>query len=235
MRIDKFLANSGVGTRSEVKKILKSRKVRINGKTVLSGSVQVDENIDVVEIDNVVLNYRNNVYIMLNKPKGVISATEDKFHKTVIDLLENNYRTFDLFPVGRLDIDTEGLLLLTNDGNLAHDLLSPKKHVYKTYYVETKNDIKSEDILLVEKGLKVSENFTAKSGKLVIDKNDNKKGFISIREGKFHQVKKMFHTLGNEVLYLKRVSMGKLNLDETLKQGEYRELTKEEIKLLGDK
>lgn len=235
MRIDKFLANSGIGTRTEVKDILKSRKVRVNDKIVINGSVHVDEKNDLIKVGDEVISYKKYVYIMLNKPQGIISATEDKFHKTVIDLLGNEYRTFNLFPVGRLDIDTEGLLILTNDGNLAHNLLSPKKHVDKTYYVEVKNSIKKEDILLVEKGIEISGNYITKSGKLVVDKNDTKKGYITISEGKFHQVKKMFHKLQNEVIYLKRVSMGNLNLDNNLKLGEYRELTEEEIKILGVK
>ena len=171
---------------------------------------------------------------MLNKPSGVISATEDKRHKTVIDILENNYRTYDIFPVGRLDIDTEGLLLLTNDGQLSHNLLSPNKHVDKKYYVELKTEITEEMIEKLENGIKLEENFITKNAKIEMLKNENnlKKVFITITEGKFHQVKRMFKAVNNEVLYLKRVQMGNLKLDKKLSLGEYRELTENELRNL---
>lgn len=255
MRLDKFLANSGIGTRKEVKEILKNKKVSINDIFVKDGKVQIDEEKDVVKYENKIVNYKPFVYIMMNKPAGVISATEDNHHKTVIDLLNNNYKTYDIFPVGRLDIDTEGLLLLTNDGVLSHNLLSPKKHVDKKYYVKIARPLSESDIKKLENGIKLEENFITKNAKIEIIKNnfeknsenfeftENKKTennvkenenlvYITISEGKFHQVKRMFKAVGNEVLYLKRIKMGNLWLDESLELGKYRELTEEELNSL---
>ena len=172
----------------------------------------------------------------MNKPSGVISATEDGKHKTVIDLLCEKYKNYKVFPVGRLDIDTEGLLLLTNDGVLAHNLLSPKKHVDKKYYVELKEPLTIEKKKILENGIKLEENFVTKKAKIeIIDKDEDievNSVFITISEGKFHQVKRMFKFVENEVLYLKRVKMGKLLLPENLKLGEYRELSEEEMDLI---
>ena len=247
MRLDKFLANSGIGTRKEVKDILKNRKISVNDVFVKDGKIQIDEKKDIVKYENKIVNYKPFVYIMMNKPAGVISATEDNHHKTVIDLLNDEYRTYDIFPVGRLDIDTEGLLLLTNDGVLSHNLLSPKKHVDKKYYVKIANPLSEDDIKMLENGIKLEENFVTKKAKVEIicngsekesknsdfDENKNNKNenlvYITISEGKFHQVKRMFKAVNNEVLYLKRVKMGSLLLDEKLKLGEYRELTEEEL------
>lgn len=234
MRLDKYLGNSGVGTRKEIKEFLKKRKIKVNDKIVIDGSIKIKENEDVIKFEDNIVEYKPFVYIMLNKPSGVISATEDKRHKTVIDILENNYRTYDIFPVGRLDIDTEGLLLLTNDGQLSHNLLSPNKHVDKKYYVELKTEITEEMIEKLENGIKLEENFITKNAKIEMLKNENnlKKVFITITEGKFHQVKRMFKAVNNEVLYLKRVQMGNLKLDKKLSLGEYRELTENELRNL---
>ena len=247
MRLDKFLANSGIGTRKEVKDILKNRKISVNDVFVKDGKIQIDEKKDIVKYENKIVNYKPFVYIMMNKPAGVISATEDNHHKTVIDLLNDKYRTYDIFPVGRLDIDTEGLLLLTNDGVLSHNLLSPKKHVDKKYYVKIANSLSDDDIKMLENGIKLEENFVTKKAKVEIicngsekesknsdfDENKNNKNenlvYITISEGKFHQVKRMFKAVNNEVLYLKRIKMGNLLLDEKLELGEYRELTEEEL------
>ncbi|BBM53053.1 pseudouridine synthase [Leptotrichia trevisanii] len=247
MRLDKFLANSGIGTRKEVKDILKNRKISVNDIFVKDGKIQIDEKKDIVKYENKIVNYKPFVYIMMNKPAGVISATEDNHHKTVIDLLNDEYRTYDIFPVGRLDIDTEGLLLLTNDGVLSHNLLSPKKHVDKKYYVKIANPLSEDDIKMLENGIKLEENFVTKKAKVEIicngsekesknsdfDENKNNKNenlvYITISEGKFHQVKRMFKAVNNEVLYLKRVKMGNLLLDEKLELGEYRELIEEEL------
>nr|WP_276939592.1 16S rRNA pseudouridine(516) synthase [Helcococcus sueciensis] len=167
---------------------------------------------------------------MLNKPQGVISATKD-YSKTVIDLLEEKYQNKDIFPVGRLDKDTEGFLLLTNDGKLAHELLSPKKKVNKKYFARVEKGLKKEDIQVFENGVYLDkENYLTKPAKLEI-LSDNE-AYITIQEGKYHQVKRMFHAVDNSVIYLKRISMGELSLDENLKLGEYRELTDEEINLL---
>ena len=247
MRLDKFLANSGIGTRKEVKEILKNKKVSVNNVFVKDGKIHIDEEKDIVKYENKIINYKPFVYIMMNKPAGVISATENSYHKTVIDLLNDEYRTYDIFPVGRLDIDTEGLLLLTNDGILSHNLLSPKKHVDKKYYVKIAKSLSEDDIKTLENGIKLEENFITKNAKVEIicnnsekesedfdfgenESNKNKNSvYITISEGKFHQVKRMFKAVGNEVLYLKRVKMGNLLLDEKLKFGEYRELTEEEL------
>ncbi|WP_374140542.1 pseudouridine synthase [Leptotrichia hongkongensis] len=233
MRLDKFLANSGIGTRKEVKDILKNKKISVNDTFVKDGKIQIDEEKDIVKYQDKIIYYKPFVYIMMNKPAGVISATEDNHHKTVIDLLNNEYRTYDIFPVGRLDIDTEGLLLLTNDGVLSHNLLSPKKHVDKKYYVKIANSLSDDDIKMLENGIKLEENFVTKKAKVEIICNNSEKNenlaYITISEGKFHQVKRMFKAVNNEVLYLKRVKMGGLSLDEKLKLGEYRELTEEEL------
>lgn len=244
MRLDRFLANSGVGTRKEVKDILKKRKIKVNDVIMLDGSVHVNENEDIVKYNDEVINYRPFVYIMMNKPDRVISATEDKEHKTVIDLLGNNYRTYSLFPVGRLDIDTEGLLILTNDGILTHNLLAPNKHVDKKYYVELRDPVTEEAIEKLESGIELEGDFVTKNAKVEVIENSEEpinkktgernpsKAYITISEGKYHQVKRMFKAVNNKVEYLKRIQMGNLVLDENLKIGEYRELTEKELKIL---
>ena len=172
MRLDKFLANSGIGTRKEVKIILKKGKITVNEKIVKDAKIQIDEIKDNVKIEGEKITYKPFVYIMMNKPSGVISATEDGKHKTVIDLLCEKYKNYKVFPVGRLDIDTEGLLLLTNDGVLAHNLLSPKKHVDKKYYVELKEPLTIEKKKILENGIKLEENFVTKKAKIeIIDKD----------------------------------------------------------------
>lgn len=237
MRLDKFLANSGIGTRKEVKELLKKRLIKVNDEIVKDGKIHVNENEDTVKYKDEIISYKKFVYIMLNKPNGVISATEDKVHKTVIDLLGDEYRTFEVFPVGRLDIDTEGLLLLTNDGVLSHNLLSPNKHVDKKYYVELEKLLTKMDIDKLEKGVELKD-FTTKDAKVEIIENGEEankiRAYITISEGKFHQVKRMFKAVGNEVKYLKRVKMGTLSLDENLKLGEYRELTEDELTKLKE-
>ena len=237
MRLDKFLANSGIGTRKEVKELLKKRLIKVNDEVVKDGKIHVDENEDTVKYKDEIISYKKFVYIMLNKPNGVISATEDKVHKTVIDLLGDEYRTFEVFPVGRLDIDTEGLLLLTNDGVLSHNLLSPNKHVDKKYYVELEKLLTEMDIAKLEKGVELKD-FTTKDAKVEIIENSEEankiRAYITISEGKFHQVKRMFKAVGNEVKYLKRVKMGTLSLDENLKLCEYRELTEDELTKLKE-
>ena len=237
MRLDKFLANSGIGTRKEVKELLKKRLIKVNDEIVKDGKIHVNENEDTVKYKDEIISYKKFVYIMLNKPNGVISATEDKVHKTVIDLLGDEYRTFEVFPVGRLDIDTEGLLLLTNDGVLSHNLLSPNKHVDKKYYVELEKLLTKMDIDKLENGVELKD-FTTKDAKVEIIENREEankiKVYITISEGKFHQVKRMFKAVENEVKYLKRVKMGTLSLDENLKLGEYRELTEDELTKLKE-
>ena len=232
MRLDRFLANSGVGTRKEVKEILKKRKIKVNDSIITNGSIHIDENKDAVKYEEKEISYKPFIYIMMNKPDGVLSATEDDEHRTVIDLLENKYRTYSVFPIGRLDIDTEGLLILTNDGILTHNLLAPNKYVDKKYYVELKNPVLKSDIEKLENGIELENGFVTKNAKVEVIENSEDKVYITITEGKYHQVKRMFKAVNNKVLYLKRVQMGNLKLDDKLKVGEYRELTEKEINIL---
>lgn len=232
MRIDKCLANMGIGSRKEVKSYISKGLIYVNGEVIKKSTQQVDENRDKIEYNHEQIIYKPYIYLMLNKPQGVISATKD-YSKTVIDILDEKYQDRDIFPVGRLDKDTEGLLILTNDGKFAHDLLSPKKKVDKKYYAKLKHNLKEEDIKTFQNGIFFEkENYLTKPAILEIISDDE--AYITIQEGKYHQVKRMFHAVDNEVLYLKRVSMGKLNLDENLNLGEYRQLTQEEIDLLKE-
>lgn len=232
LRLDKLLAEMSVGTRSEVKADIRRGRVSVNGVIIKAPEYKVSEK-DMITYDGKPCKYQEYEYYLLNKPSGIISASKDKKEKTVIDLIDSNRK--DLFPVGRLDKDTEGLLLITNDGALAHNLLSPKKHVDKTYYVRLKRIITTEDEEMIVKGLKVDETFTALPAKLSVLNNDYlKNGYaealITIQEGKFHQVKRMFQALGNEVVYLKRIAMGNLKLPENLEPGQYIMLESEVIK-----
>ncbi|HJC91149.1 MAG TPA: rRNA pseudouridine synthase [Candidatus Mediterraneibacter excrementigallinarum] len=228
IRLDKFLADMGYGTRSEVKKEITKGNVKINGLPVRKPETKIDTEKDEVMYREQPAAYEKYEYYMLNKPAGVISATTDKKEKTVLDLIGEKQRK-DLFPVGRLDKDTEGLLLITNDGELAHRLLSPKKHVDKVYYVRVQGELAEEDIRRLTEGIDIGEEKLTLPARLVIRKSGQfSEAEITIQEGKFHQVKRMFHALGKEVVYLKRLSMGTLVLDGNLKPGEYRKLTKEE-------
>ena len=229
MRIDKFLANSGIGTRKEVKELLKKKRIKVNDEVVTEAKIHIDEDNDIVTFDGERIEYKEYLYIMLNKPQDVISATDDERHRTVLDLLEEPLTKVGLFPVGRLDKDTEGLLVLTNDGKMAHELLSPKKHVPKRYYVELKKPLSKEDAVILENGVEL-ETFTTKPAKVEFITED--KVYIIISEGKYHQVKRMFKCVGNRVLFLKRTGMGNLGLDENLAPGEYRELTSDELEQL---
>ncbi|EMT45210.1 pseudouridine synthase [Anoxybacillus flavithermus] len=233
LRIDKLLANMGYGTRKEVKKLLKAGVVKVDGMTVKDAKTHVDPKEQVVTVWGEEVEYKPFIYLMMNKPKGVISATEDAVEETVVDLLEEEDRIFDPFPVGRLDKDTEGLLLLTNDGQLAHQLLSPKKHVPKTYEAIIDGEVTEEDVAAFQRGVVLDDGYETKPAKLVIVRSGLRSDVqITITEGKFHQIKRMFQAVGKRVVYLKRVQMGPLPLDETLEPGEYRELTDEEIALL---
>lgn len=228
IRLDKFLADMGYGTRSEVKKEIARGNVKINGLPASKPETKIDTEKDEVMYREQPAAYEKYEYYMLNKPAGVISATTDKKEKTVLDLIGEKQRK-DLFPVGRLDKDTEGLLLITNDGELAHRLLSPKKHVDKVYYVRVQGRLSEEDIRILAEGIDIGEEKPALPAQLVILKSGQvSEAEITIQEGKFHQVKRMFHALDKEVVYLKRLRMGTLVLDENLKPGEYRKLTKEE-------
>jgi len=232
MRLDKFLVACAVGSRTEVKNLLKSGRVTVNGKKEKSAKLQIDEERDEIRFDGQKLEYEEFVYYMMNKPQGVISATEDPKHRTVLDLLDDLARTKEVFPVGRLDIDTHGLLLLTNDGQLAHALLSPKRHVDKTYLAQVKGIMTREDVETFSKGIPLKD-FTCQPAKLEIVSVDSDKDEslvrVTIAEGKFHQVKRMVTYCGKEVVDLQRLTMGTLILDENLERGEWRRLTKEEL------
>lgn len=235
MRIDKMLANLGFGSRKEVKQLLKGGAVKVNDRLVKDAKQQVNPESDVVTLNGEVIEYKKFIYLMMNKPPGVISATEDLHDKTVIDLLGMEEQVYEPFPVGRLDKDTEGLLLLTNDGQLAHRLLSPKKHVPKMYYAVIDGVVTEEDVEAFRAGVTLDDGYLTKPGQLTIIKSGIRSEIeLTITEGKFHQVKRMFQSVGKKVVYLKRMTMGPLLLDEQLELGEYRELTDEEIEQLHD-
>ncbi len=254
MRLDKMLAEMGMGTRSQIKELAKKGRIQVNGVTEKKTDRKVDFQKDVVAVDHVPVSYVELEYYMLNKPQGVVSATEDHDHETVVGLLKKGQegpRRKDLFPVGRLDIDTEGLLLITNDGELAHGLLSPRRHVDKRYYAEVEGTLPEDACLRFRQGITLSDGTPTLPAKLELlddrekawegspadgSGSDTVRNFsrvvLTIHEGKFHQVKRMFEALGCRVVFLRRLSMGSLVLDEKLKPGEYRELSKEEVKRL---
>jgi 16S rRNA pseudouridine516 synthase len=228
MRIDKFLADLQVGTRTEVKAIIKKKRVAVNGVIVKSASQHINENADEVTLDGTPLHYQKYYYYLLHKPAGVITATQDAKHKTVMDLFKPEDYRKDLFPVGRLDKDTEGLLLITNDGDLSYQLLAPQYHVDKTYYIESENALTPKDVdALAQDQVRLNDTEFVKGGKLEILMDHT--ALLTISEGKFHQVKRMFHAIDNQVNYLKRVTFGPLTLPEDLTKGKYRPLTEEEI------
>lgn len=233
MRIDKMLANLGYGSRKEVKQLLKSGAVKIDDAIVKDAKQQIDPNKQTVTLNGEIIEYKEFIYLMMNKPPGVLSATEDPNDKTVIDLLEIEDQVYEPFPVGRLDKDTEGFLLITNDGQLAHRLLSPKKHVPKTYFAVIDGEVTEKDIEAFSKGVTLDDGYETKPGELKIVKSGIRSDIeLTITEGKFHQVKRMFEAVGKRVVYLQRISMGPLKLDEKLELGEYREMTDEEVDLL---
>lgn len=260
MRIDKLLSNMGYGSRNDIKKDVKAGAVTVNGKAIKSASIHVDEKNDLIIYNGEKVLYREFIYLMMNKPPGVVSATFDNHDETVIDLVDEEFKIFDPHPVGRLDKDTEGLLILTNDGKLSHSLLSPKKHIKKTYLAVLEKELDEKTIDAFEKGidlgdftsmpaevnladeglindfLKLEKNTHQDETKDLTSKNNNellaKIAVVEIKEGKFHQVKRMFESCGNKVTYLKRIKMGDLALDTNLKLGEYRELSEEELEIL---
>ena len=238
LRLDKILSHMGVGTRSELKKMVKQGRIHVDGKAVKDSGVQVKPEVNVIEADGERIVYREMIYLMLHKPPGVVSATEDNRDKTVLDLLRKEDRVFNPFPVGRLDKDTEGLLILTNDGPLAHDLLSPRKHVPKTYEARVLGNVDKEDVQRFKAGIQLDDGYETLPAELtILGQEETEEGTISsisliIHEGKFHQVKRMFQAVGKRVIYLKRVAMGELELASDLAIGSYRELTADELNLL---
>lgn len=233
MRLDKLLSNMGFGSRKEVKQLLKKGAVRVNAEAVKDATLHINTEKDEVTVLGEHVVYKEFIYLMMHKPHGVISATEDKHDQTVIDLLDMDSQHFEPFPVGRLDKDTEGFLLLTNDGKLAHNLLSPKKGVQKTYYAHIEGVVTEEDVERFAEGVILDDAYLTKPGELKILKSaDVSEIELTITEGKFHQVKRMFAAVDKQVVYLKRLSMGPLSLDENLPLGSYRELTDAELELL---
>lgn len=229
MRLDKFIANCGYASRKDVKRLIRAGVVTVDGAAAKSADMSVSQTARVF-VNGAELRYREFVYLMLNKPAGYVCATEDKKYPVVTELIGEEYAHFNVFPVGRLDIDTEGLLILTNDGVLSHALTSPKKNVYKKYFARLDKDAKPSDIETFAAGMEFKD-FTAKSAVLEITENP-REVYIQIAEGKFHQVKRMCERVGKNVEYLKRVSVGTLGLDSTLAPGGSRELTEEELRLL---
>lgn len=226
IRLDKFLCEMEVGTRSQVKDMVKKGQISVDGEVIKKADYKFEETTAKVYVNGKEVSYQKYFYYMLNKPAGVVSATTDNHDKTVLDLLKDAPGK-ELFPVGRLDKDTEGLLLITNDGELSHNLLSPKKHVDKTYLVKTAEMVTQDMIQALEKGVDIGEEKLTLPAK--VKQIDVREIELTITEGKFHQVKRMLKAVGNEVVYLKRLSMGSLKLDEELKLGEYRSLTESEI------
>lgn len=225
MRLDKYLVECGIGSRKEVKKIIDGKLVSVNDKIISSSKENVDEEKDVVKYRDEIIKYKKFRYYILNKKSGYITAVDDPRDKTVMDLLPEWVIKKDLAPVGRLDKDTEGLLLLTNDGQLNHRLLSPKSHVDKTYYAELENNISEDDLEKLRKGVDIGGYITMPAR---AEKIEDKKIHLAIKEGKFHQVKKMLEAVGNKVVYLKRISFGNLKLDD-MELGEVREVNLEDI------
>lgn len=232
IRLDKFLADMGFGTRSQVRQQIAGGNVTVNGLPARRPELKVDTDKDRVLFCGTEAAYAQYEYYMLNKPAGVVSATEDKKECTVLDLLQERKRK-DLFPVGRLDKDTEGLLLITNNGDLAHRLLAPGRHVDKVYYAEIDGKVTREDAELFRAGVDIGDKKKTMPAFLeILSSADRSEILLTIREGRFHQVKRMFHAVGKEVLFLRRIQMGPLKLDEKLRPGEYRRLTKEEVEKL---
>ena len=245
LRLDKLLSHMGYGTRSEIKKLARGGGIMVNGNLVSDTAIKIDPEIDVVVIGESAVRYREYVYLMLNKPAGVVSATKDETQETVVDLLSAEYLGFNLFPVGRLDKDTEGLLLITNDGQLGHQLTSPKKRIAKKYLARLSKPVLANDIEAFSSGIELDDGLclpailkqiTNISPELLINAlQDEFWAEITLYEGRYHQIKRMFSKLGNEVCFLKRIAIGGLKLDGSLKSGEYRELRSEELGLVTQK
>ena len=233
-RLDKIISNLGYGSRKEIKALVKKGLVKVDGEIVKDNGLLIDPEQSVININGEDLFYREYIYLMMNKPDGVISATYDNREETVIDLLEVEHQVFNPFPVGRLDKDTVGLLLLTNDGELNHRLISPKWHVDKVYYAKIDKEVNEKDIEAFKNGITLDDGYKCKEGKLEIlsSLEDGSEVMVTIQEGKYHQVKRMFEALGKSVVYLKRTEFGGLYLDQELEEGEYRELTDDELALL---
>ena len=231
MRVDKFLTSTATATRSEASKAARQGRILINDIPCKSTAQQIDPRYDVVKFDGEIIVYSQYLYIVLNKPKGYVSATEDIREKTVLDLLPEKLRSRGLFPCGRLDKNTVGLMLLTNNGDLGHKLLSPKYHVEKTYRFQSLNILSDDDKQRLENGVSILDGYITQKASVAV-KEDGKSGTITITEGKYHQIKLMFEAVGNKILELERITFGPLNLDVAPPRGEWRYLTAEEVEKL---
>ena len=233
MRLDKLLANAGYGSRKDVKELVKKRCVTVDGESVTKSNIHVEPNEQIIKVDNKTVQYQKYIYIMLHKPPDYLSATEDRHQPTVVDLIPEKYKHYNLAPVGRLDKDTEGFLLLTNDGQLNHVLTSPRRNIFKTYFAKIKGNVTEAYIQKFRQGIVLDDGYKTKEAYLKIVKSgDISEVELSISEGKFHQVKRMFRAIGMEVIYLKRISIGNLHLDETLPIGKCRLLNDQELEYL---
>ncbi len=231
-RLDKILASQGAKSRKDVKEIIKSGRIAVNGKTVRDCAAKISEN-DKVSLDGTVVDLKKHIYIMLNKPQGIVSASNSKSEKTVVELVPNSLFRSGLFPAGRLDKDTVGFVLITDDGDFAHRILSPKNHIIKTYEARLANALTEEQRMMLQNGITLSDGTTCKESKVrIIEDGSEPLVEIQICEGKYHQIKRMFAAVDNKVTFLKRTKMGDLELDETLKPGECREITSEELLII---
>lgn len=229
-RLDKILASQGASSRKDVKEIIKSGRVAVNGKTVRDSSVKISDT-DCVSLDGNILTLKKHIYLMLNKPEGIVSASNSKTEKTVVDLVPDEFFRSGLFPAGRLDKDTVGFVLITDDGDFAHRILSPKNHIVKTYEARLAKTLTEEQRQLIQKGIVLSDGTTCLESRIkILENGDDSLVVIQICEGKYHQIKRMFAAAGNKVVSLKRTKMGDLELDASLLPGECREITSEELK-----
>lgn len=232
MRLDKFLSNMGKATRSESSRLARAGKITVNGAIIKKADIHIQPKVDIVCVNGVTVKYKQFTYIMLNKPDGYVSATDDDKEKTVLDLLGDEERRLGLFPCGRLDKSTLGLVILTNDGDSAHRCLSPKHHVDKIYKFQCKHPLTSENVFLLEKGVDIG-GYLTKPCKIKMDSDTS--GEITLTEGKYHQIKRMLEAIDNKITYLERISFGGIKLDTSLKRGQWRYLTDDEEKLfIGD-
>lgn len=232
LRLDKLLAKAGLGTRKEVKKLIKKEEIRVNGQVIKDPGFIVNPQEDIVSLGNKEIHYQEFYYLMLNKPQGYVSAKVDNLYPTIMELVPQDYSHLDLFPVGRLDLDTLGLMIITNDGHLSHSLSSPKRAVPKTYLVEVRGELAEEDKKRISQGLDLDD-FTSLPAQLeILESGPISRAELTITEGKFHQVKRMFQALDKEVIYLERIRLAGLELDGDLELGQLRELSAEEVNML---
>lgn len=231
-RIDKIIGAQTEYSRSDIKKLILQKRVKLNGELVLKSDIKIDTNKDIITIDENIINVVKNVYLILNKPMGYISATEDKSMSTVLDLIDEKYKHRELFPAGRLDKDTTGLMIITDDGKFAHDILAPKKHIKKTYEVTIDIPTTEKMVKEFEKGVELNDGICKTA---ILEITGEYTALVTLTEGRYHQIKRMFGCFGAKVVKLNRIKMGNLNLPEDLKQGESRELTKDEINKIKEK